>query len=723
MKPAAFLSTHCFQLQAATLRFRDLLKSCISRRDLALGRALHALFIKSHVPPSTYLANHFVLLYSHCGQLALAHQSFEEIPHLNVFSHNALLAAYARLSHPDAVRRLFFRIPSPDLVSYNTLLSAFAAGNGAYSVDAVHLFSNMRRLGSDSDGFTLSSVISSVVDDVEQLHSLAIVSGLDSYVSVNNSLISSYSKGGFLVEAERVFNGMVCPRDAVSWNCMIVAYGQHRRGLKALNLFQEMVRKGFDVDMFTLASVLTAFTAVKDLAGGAQFHAQMIKTGFERSSHVGSGLIDLYSKGGRILDARKIFEELDDPDLVVWNTMISGYSLNDEFSEEGLECFRSMQRAGFIPDDCSFVCAISSCSNLSCPSQGKQMHGLTIKTEFPSNQISVENALISMYSKCGNLRDARLLFERMPKRNTVSFNTMIAAYAQHGLGLEAIDLFQEMLESGNEPTSITFISVLSACAHTGRVDEGWKHFNSMKHKYDIEPGEEHYSCIIDLLARAGKFEEAKKLIKTMPCDPGLIGWATLLSACRTHGNLELGAMAAEKLLQLEPGNATAYVMLSNMYASKGRWDEFATVRKLMRSRGIRKKPGCSWIELDKKIHVFVADDATHPRIKEICQYLEEIPKKMELAGYAPDTRWVRPRDSITGEMRVGYHSEKLAVAFGLISTAEGLPILVVKNLRICGDCHNAIKFISAMTRREITVRDAHRFHCFSDGSCSCGDFW
>ncbi|WOL02526.1 hypothetical protein Cni_G11245 [Canna indica] len=355
---------------------------------------------------------------------------------------------------------------------------------------------------------------------------------------------------------------MVCPRDAVSWNCMIVAYGQHRRGLKALNLFQEMVRKGFDVDMFTLASVLTAFTAVKDLAGGAQFHAQMIKTGFERSSHVGSGLIDLYSKGGRILDARKIFEELDDPDLVVWNTMISGYSLNDEFSEEGLECFRSMQRAGFIPDDCSFVCAISSCSNLSSPSQGKQMHGLTIKTEFPSNQISVENALISMYSKCGNLRDARLLFERMPKRNTVSFNTMIVAYAQHGLGLEAIDLFQEMLESGNEP-----------------------------------------------------------------------------------------------------------------------------------------------------------------RIKEICQYLEEIPKKMELAGYAPDTRWVRPRDSITGEMRVGYHSEKLAVAFGLISTAEGLPILVVKNLRICGDCHNAIKFISATTRREITVRDAHRFHCFSDGSCSCGDFW
>ncbi|CAL9174912.1 unnamed protein product [Musa hybrid cultivar] len=717
------LSAQLSQLQSATLRFRDLLKACIGRRDLTAGRALHALFLKSFVPPSTYLANHFVLLYSSCGQLALAHQSFDEISHPNVFSHNALLAAYARLSHPDAAHRLFLRIPFPDLVSYNTLLSAFAAADGACSLDSVRLFSHMRRLGSDADGFTLSSVISSVVDDVEQLHSLAIASGLDSYVSVNNALISSYSKGGLLNEAERVFCGMVSSRDAVSWNCMIVAYGQHRRGPKALNLFQEMMRKEFEVDMYTLASLLTAFTSVKDLDGGAQFHAQLIKTGFERNSHVGSGLIDLYSKVGQIRDARKVFEEVDDPDLVVWNTMISGYSVNDEFSEEGIQCFREMQRAGFRPDDCSFVCAISACSNLSSPSQGKQMHGLTIKTEFPSNQISVDNALISMYSKCGNLRDARMLFKRMPKQNVVSFNTMIGAYAQHGLGLEALVLFKDMLNLDHVPTSITFISVLSACAHTGRVDEGWKYFNSLKQKYDIEPGEEHYSCMLDLLARAGKFDEAEGLVKRMPFDPGLIGWATLLSACRTHGNLELGAMAAEKLLQLEPANAAAYVMLSNMYASTGRWDEFATVRKLMKDRGVRKKPGCSWIELEKKIHVFVADDVTHPRIKDICQFLEEMSKKMKLAGYVPDVRWAPIRDNITGETRAGYHSEKLAVAFGLISTAEGVPILVVKNLRICGDCHSSIKFISAITGREITVRDAHRFHCFSDGNCSCGDFW
>ncbi|XP_026659326.1 pentatricopeptide repeat-containing protein At3g49710 [Phoenix dactylifera] len=716
------LSSHLSDLSLSAQRFRHLLKACIAGRDVAAGRALHGLYVKSAVPPSTYFANHLVLLYSKCGQLSLARRSFDEIAQPNVFSYNALLAAYARDYPADVSRCLFLQIPDPDLVSYNTLLSAYAAEGRAS--EALQLFSNMRRLGSDMDGFTLSSVISSLTVGVDQLHSLAIFSGLDSYVSVNNALISAYSKGGNLDEAKRVFEEMGFSRDGVSWNCMIVAYGQHREGPRALKLFQEMVRRGFEVDMFTLASVLTAFTSVKDLLGGEQFHAQLIKSAFERNSHVGSGLIDLYSKCGRILDARKVFEEVDEPDLVLWNTMISGYSLNDEFSEEGLYCLREMQRAGFRPDDCSFVCAISACSNLSSPSQGKQMHALAIKSEFPNNQVSVNNALIAMYSKCGNFKDAHRLFKRMQECNTVSFNSMIAGYAQHGLGNEALVLFKEMIDSNYDPTSITFISVLSACAHTGRVEEGRDYFNSMNQKYGIEPGEEHYSCMIDLLARAGKFEEAEELTRTMPFDPGSIGWAALLGACRTHGNADLGAKAAEKLLQLEPSNAAAYVMLSNMYASTGRWDEVATVRKLMKDRGVRKKPGCSWIEVEKRIHVFVADDVSHPRIKEIYEFLEEMSRKMKQAGYVPDVRWALARDNvIEGKTRLGHHSEKLAVAFGLISTGEGVPILVVKNLRICGDCHNAIKFISAIVGREITIRDGHRFHCFREGSCSCGDYW
>ncbi|KAG6701142.1 pentatricopeptide repeat-containing protein At3g49710 [Carya illinoinensis] len=709
--------------------FRHLLKTCIAQKDLLTGKSLHALYVKSLVPPSTYLSNHFILLYSKSGRLSAARHAFDCTPDPNVFSFNAIIGAYAKESKTDVAHQLFDQIPQPDLVSYNTLISAYADRGDSES--ALDVFAGMRETGLDMDGFTLSGAITACCDDIgmiRQLHSLAVSGGFDSYVSVNNALVTFYSKKGFLEEAKQVFYGMAEIRDEVSWNSMIVAYGQHREGLKALGLFQEMERRGFDVDMFTLASVLTAFTCVEDLLGGLQFHAKLIKTGFHQNSHVGSGLIDLYSKcRGGMSHCGKVFEEIPGPDLVLWNTMISGFSQNENFSEDALDCFRQMQRVGYRPDDCSFVCVISACSNLSSPSQGKQIHALAIKSEIPSNRISVNNALIAMYSKCGNLQDARRLFDRMLDRNTVSLNSMIAGYAQHGIGTESLHLFQQMLETDIVPTNITFISVLSACAHTGKVEEGQSYFNMMKEKFGIEPEAEHYSCMIDLLGRAGKLSEAESLIETMPFSPGSIGWAALLGACRTHGNMELAVKSGNHFLQLEPSNAAPYVMLANIYASAGKWEEVATIRKLMRDRGVKKKPGCSWIEVNKRIHVFVAEDSSHPMIKEIHEYLEEMSCKMKRAGYVPDVRWalVKNDETVQGEkeIRLGHHSEKLAVAFGLISTKDGAPILVVKNLRICGDCHNAIKVISAISGREITVRDSHRFHCFKEGRCSCGDYW
>ena len=709
--------------------FRHLLKTCITQKDLLTAKSLHTLYIKSLIPSSTYLSNHFILAYSKCGRLSAARNAFHCTLDPNVFSFNAIIAAYAKESRTDIAHQLFDQMPQPDLVSYNTLISTYA--DRGEPEPAFRLFSGMREMGLDMDGFTLSGMVTACSDDIDmirQVHALTVSGGFDSYVSVNNALVTYYSKNGFLEEAKRVFYGMGEVRDEVSWNSMIVAYGQHREGSKALGLFQEMVRRGFVVDMFTLASVLTAFTCVEDLLGGLQFHAKLIKTGFHQNSHVGSGLIDLYSKcKGGMSDCRKVFQEIPEPDLVLWNTMISGFSQNEDFSEDALDCFRQMQRVGYRPDDCSFVCVISACSNLSSPSQGKQIHALAIKSEIPSNRISVNNALVAMYSKCGNLQDARRLFDRMLEHNTVSLNSMIAGYAQHGIGTESIRLFQQMLEIDIAPTSITFISVLCACAHTGKVEEGQNYFNMMKEKFSIEPEAEHYSCMIDLLGRAGKLSEAERLIETMPFSPGSIGWASLLGACRTHGNMELAVKAANNVLQLEPSNAVPYVMLANMYASAGKWEESATVRKLMRDRGVKKKPGCSWIEVNKRIHVFVAEDSSHPMTKEIYKYLEEMSKKMKRAGYVPDVRWALVKDDETGqgekEMRLGHHSEKLAVAFGLISTKDGEPILVVKNLRICGDCHNAIKFISAISGREITIRDTHRFHCFKEGKCSCGDYW
>ncbi|KAK3411850.1 hypothetical protein EUGRSUZ_I00605 [Eucalyptus grandis] len=645
--------------------FRYLLKHCIAERDFLTGKSLHTLYIKSLVPPFTYLSNHFILLYSKCCRLLAARRAFDVTLNPNVFSFNAIIA------------------PTP------------RSETGL----AFSLFAGMRL---DMDGFTLSAVVTACGDDVSlmrQLHSFAVSNGLDSYVSPSNALLTYYSKNGYLNEAKRMFDEMGEARDEVSWNSMIVAYGQHREGLRALELFQEMIRKGMYVDMYTLA-ILTAFTCVSDLVGGLQFHAKLVKTGFHQNSHVGSGLIDLYSKcKGAMSDCEKVFQEIKEPDLVLWNTMISGYSQNEELSEEALECFHSMRRFGYRPDDCSFVCATNACSNLSSPSQGKQMHGLVIKSEIPSNWISVDNALIATYSKCGNLGDARRLFKRMPEHNTVSLNSMIAGYAQHGLGEESLALFQEMLDNGFPPTSITFISVLSACAHTGKVHEGQTYLNMMKEKFGLEPEQN--------ITR--KISEAEKLIETMPFSPGSVGWASLLGACRKHGNMEIAVKAAYQFLQHEPANAAPYIVLSNMFVRAGRLEDMVAIRRLMRDRGVKKNPGCSWIELNRRTH------------------LDEMLLKIRKVGYVPDVNQVSLKEDGMEEkemeMRLRHHSEKLAVAFGLISTKDGEPILVVKNLRICGDCHNAIKHISKITKREITVRDTRRFHCFKEGQCSCEDYW
>ncbi|GMH06334.1 hypothetical protein Nepgr_008174 [Nepenthes gracilis] len=717
------------QISWSLLHFRQLLKACIAGRDLITGKSLQTLYVKSLVPTSTYLSNHFIILYSKCGRLADARKTFDAIPCPNVFSYNTIICAYAKESQPRIAHQLFDKIPQPDTVSYNTLISAYA--DRGETQPALAFVSEMRELGLEMDGFTLSAGVTACCGDislVSQLHSLAIKGGFDSYTSLNNALVTYYGKNGRLSDAERVFYGMSGIQDEVSWNAIVVAFGQNQQGSKALGLFHEMIKRELNVDMYTLASVLTAFTSLEDLSGGRQFHAQLIKIGFHHNQHIGSSLIDLYSKCGKdITDCRKLFEEIHEPDLVVWNTMISAYSQHEEVSEEALACFREMQRIGLRADDCSFVCVTSACSNLSSPLQGKQIHSLALKSDIPSNRISMDNALVAMYAKCGSLQDARQLFDRMPEHNIVSVNTMIAGYAQHGVGAEALLIFEWMLKSEFVPNSVTFVSVLSACAHTGKLGDGEKYFGMMKEEFKIEPESEHYSCMIDMFGRAGKFREAEQLIESMPYNPGSISWAALLGACRKHGNIDLAIKAANSFIQMEPSNAAPYVMLANIYSNAGRWEDVSMVRKLMRDRGVKKKPGCSWIEVNKKIHIFIAEDRLHPMIKEIYEYLEDMSMKIKRTGYVPDVKWALVKDDGIGEaekeMMLVHHSEKLAIAFGLLSTRDGEPILVMKNLRICGDCHNAIKFISAATGRVITVRDTHRFHCFNDGRCSCGDYW
>ncbi|KAL4568807.1 hypothetical protein LXL04_024423 [Taraxacum kok-saghyz] len=699
--------------------FTHLLKTCISHRDLLTGKSLHALYIKTVIPPSTYLSNHFILLYSKCRRLCAARNAFDGIPHPNVFSFNTIVSAYAKESQPLIAHQLFDQIPEPDLVSYNTLISAYA--DRGDTQPALHLFMEMRELGFDMDGFTFSAAITAACKDIwliRQLHKLAISGGFNAYTSVNNSLVTYYSKNGYLDDAKSIFDSMGSDKDEVTWNSMIVAHSQHREGLEALELYRKMVYLELPIDTFSFASVLTAFTCLEDLRGGVQFHGQLIKKGFHQNTHVGSGLIDLYSKcHGGMSDCKKVFQEIVSPDLVLWNTMVSGYSQKHNLSEEALVCFTQMQRQGYRPDDCTFVCAITASSNLSSPSQGKQLHSLALKSHIPSNQISIHNALITMYSKCGNLQDARKVFDKMPEHNTVTFNSLITGYSNHGLQTEALHLFHHMLNTNISPTPITFISILSACAHTGKISQAKNYFNSMTESFNIKPTEEHYSCMIDLLGRAGKLNEAEKLIKSMPVKPSTVSWGALLGSCRIHGNLELAEKAAHQCVVLEPSNASPYVILSHMYSKAKRFEQVGRIRKLMRDNGVKKIPGCSWIEVKNKVHVFVAEDSCHPMLKEIDEYWEELLIKMKEVGYKGSD------NDDDDEISLGRHSEKLAVVFGLMMSKDGESLYVVKNLRICGDCHDAIKIISGLTCREITVRDARRFHCFKGGKCSCGDYW
>ncbi|CAN1305811.1 Pentatricopeptide repeat-containing protein At4g02750 [Linum perenne] len=304
-----------------------------------------------------------------------------------------------------------------------------------------------------------------------------------------------------------------------------------------------------------------------------------------------------------------------------------------------------------------------------------------------------------MYAKCGKINTARKVFDTMKKRDVISWNSMIDAYGIHGL-------------------------VLSACGHSGLVDEGKHWFSSMTRDFGIIPRIDHYICMTDLLSRAGLLDEVYKFIQDMPFKPDVRIWGSVLASCKIHKNIELGERVSKEIERLGPESTGNFVLLSNMYSTIGRWDDAAQVRLTQKEMGFKKSPGCSWIEIDGTIHAFVGGDRSHPLSQQINKKLDELQVEMKKLGYTAESSYVfqdveeEEKDTI-----LLYHSEKLAIAFGILSLSPSKPILVTKNLRVCGDCHSAIKLISLITKRDITVRDASRFHHFKDGNCNCGDFW
>lgn len=552
-------------------------------------------------------------------------------------------------------------------------------------------------------------------------HGLALQFGLLVDVLACNILINFYSKCGLLGMARQMFDRMP-KRSMVTWNTMIAAHTQHGEGVEALNLFLQMHREGTLPSEFTLSSVVCACAARCAVTESQQLHAFALKVAMDSNVYVGTALLDVYAKCRMIGDAQLIFDAMAEKSSVTWSSMVAGY-VQSNLYEEAISFFGFSLKKGVQSSQFTISSVLCACASLAAIIEGKQLHAVIVRAGFDSN-LFVATSLIDFYSKCGCISDAYLVFGHIEGKNLILWNAMIAGFSKHARPCEAMMLFEKMQQLGLKPNEVTYISVLSACSHMGLVEKGQGYFDLMLKDNAIQPNVLHYSCMVDVLGRAGKTNEAWELINSMPFRAIPSMWGSLLNSCRVHGNIELGIIAAQHLFELEPDNAANHVLLSNIYAANKQWGEVAKARKLLRDSGARKEIGKSWINAKGKVHIFVVGENNHPRMPEIYAKLEDLRNEIDRLGYKLEVKYdLHDVKEDQKEKLLRYHSERLALAFGLIELPDGIPIRIYKNLRVCDDCHLFLKVASRITGREIIARDTNRFHHLNGGNCSCGDFW
>ncbi|CAI0543794.1 unnamed protein product [Linum tenue] len=535
------------------------------------------------------------------------------------------------------------------------------------------------------------------------------------------SLTSFYAKCGRLEFARKVLDETP-ERDVVSWTALISGFVSEGCGDDAVALYCVMRNEDVRPNEYTFIDILRSCSSLSDVHFGRQVHTHIIKNCNDSNDFVRTALIDMYAKGRCIEDAVAVFNRLVDRDLFTWTTMIDGYAKTNQ-PEMALKHFVDMQSEGVKPNEFTIASCLNACSHMATLEGGQQLHSMVVKAGH-TGDIIVATAITDMYGKCGCLEDAEANFKYMVLRDAVSWNTIIAVYAYHSQGENALQAYRMMIEKGFLPDEATFLSILSVCSNMGLVEEGKKHFESMSKVYGITPTLEHYACVVNILSRAGQFDEVEAFIKEQKLSTHALIWETVLGACKLHGNLDLGETAARKLFELQPKEDSAYIFLSNIFASKGRWDDVQKIRVLMSEEGIKKEPGCSWVGVDGQVHVFVSQDGSHPKTEQIYAKLQDLKQRLSFSGYIPKTENVLHNISSREKIEhLWHHSERLALGLALISASPGMPIRIFKNLRICEDCHEVMKVISYVTSREIVIRDFKRFHHFKLGSCSCQDSW
>ncbi|CAI8595938.1 unnamed protein product [Vicia faba] len=706
-----YIPTHVYTHPSAIL-----LELCTSIKEL---HQILPLIIKNGFYNEHLFQTKLVSLFCKFGSMNEASRVFEPVEQkLDVLYHTMLKG------NIDDARKMFDRMPSKDLVSWNTVVAGYAQ-NG-FARKALWLVSDMREDGQKPDSITLVSVLPAVADIKglrigRSIHGYVFRSGFENMVNVSTALLDMYFKCGLVVTGRLVFRRM-SSKNVVSWNTVIDGLAQNGESEEAFATFLKMLDEKVEPTNVSMMGALHACSNLGDLERGRFVHRLLDQMKFSSNVSVMNSLISMYSKCKRVDIAASVFDNLKGKTNVTWNAMILGYAQNGCVNE-ALNLFCTMQSEGIKPDSFTFVSVITAIADLSVTRQAKWIHGLAIRTNMDKN-VFVATALVDMYAKCGAIETARELFDTMQERHVITWNAMIDGYGTHGLGKAALDLFDDMQkEDSIKPNDITFLSVISACSHSGFVEEGLYYFKTMKEHYGFEPSMDHYGAMVDLLGRAGKLDDAWNFIHKMPIKPGITVLGAMLGACKIHKNVELGGKAADMLFELDPDEGGYHVLVANMYASASMWDKVAKVRAAMEKKGLHKTPGCSLVEWRNEVHAFYSGSTDHPQSKRIYAFLETLGDEIRAAGYVPDTNSIHDVEEDVKEQLLSSHSERLAIAFGLLNTRHGTTIHIRKNLRVCGDCHEATKYISLVTGREIIVRDLQRFHHFKNGRCSCGDYW
>ncbi|KAJ7977000.1 Pentatricopeptide repeat-containing protein [Quillaja saponaria] len=577
------------------LTFGCIIKACSGQGDVALGRQLHAHVLKSkfgcHIVPQ-----------------------------------NALIAMYTRFGQISDASYVFSMIAIKDLISWGSMIAGFS--RLGKELEALSIFREMLSQGVyQPNEYIFGSVFSACASLLEpeygrQIHGICTKFGLGRNSYAGCSLSDMFAKLGWLESAKIAFCQIDRP-DLVSWNAIIAAFSDARASNEAISFFSQMRHLGLIPDSITFLSLLSACTSTLTLYQGMYIHCHIIKMGFGKDVPVCNSLLTMYTKCSNLYDAFDVFKDLRrSANIISWNAILTA-CLQHNQAGEAFSLLKQMLSSENKPDHITITTVLGACAELASLQVGYQVHCFTIKTGLMLD-VPVSNGLIDMYAKCGSLKSAQNVFNSTSTPDVVSWSSLIVGYTQFGNGHEALELFRMMRNIGVQPNEVTFVAVLTACSHFGLVEEGWQFYRAMQMEHGIVPTREHCSCMVDLLARAGCLYEAEDFINKMAFDPDIVAWKTLLGACKTHGNLDMAKRAAENILKLDCSNSAALVLLCNLHASSGSWEDVAKLRSLMKEKGVKKVPGHSWIEVKDKIHVFFADDSCHPERSDVYTMLEEL---------------------------------------------------------------------------------------------------